>query len=165
MQTLLPLERFEHVVNLEPIEVKNENSPDGDITSTADLAEPQTEPQEPSTLPEEIQDADIADELCIQICEYLKAPSERVRPATHLNSCRISNGLLMKADQMWVPEGEDNQLRMRVIKEVHDQPAVGHPGVERTLNMIRRHYYWPAMRGEVEQYLRNCHVCKRAKAS
>ena len=39
-----------------------------------------------------------------------------------------------------------------------------HPGVERTINMLCRHYYWPAMRGEVEQYLRNCHVCKQAKA-
>ena len=54
---------------------------------------------------------------------------------------------------------------MRVIKEAHDQPAVGHPGVEKTLNMIRWHYYWPAIRGEVEQYFRNCHVCKRAKSS
>ena len=64
-----------------------------------------------------------------------------------------------------MPEGEDSQLRLRVIKEVHNQPAVGHPGAERTLNMIRRFYYWPAMREDIEQYLRNCHVCKRAKAS
>ena len=68
----------------------------------------------------------------------------------------------MKKNQIWVPEGD--HLRLKVIKEIHDQPAVGHPGVERTLNMIRRHYYWPSMRREMEQYLRNCHVCKRAKA-
>ena len=159
MQTLLPRKRFEHMVNLEPIEIGN--SPNEDTTSAVEPAEP----QERSTLPEEIQDANRADELCIRIREYLEAPNERVRPTTHLNSCRVSNGLLMKADRMWVPEGEDNQLRMRVIKEVHDQPAVGHLGVERTLNMIRRHYYWPAMHREVEQYLQNCHVCKRAKAS
>ena len=159
MQTLLPRERFEHVVNLEPIEVGN--SPNEDITSAVDPAEP----QKPSTLPEEIQDANRADELCIQIRAYLETPSEQARPTTHLNSCRTSNGFLMKADQVWVPKGENNQLRLKVIKEVHDQPAVGHPGVEQTLNMICRYYYWPAMRGEVEQYLHNCHVCKRAKAS
>ena len=61
-----------------------------------------------------------------------------------------------------MPEGDN--LHLKVIKEAHDQPAVGHPGVEQTLNMLRRHYYWPAMREEVEQYLRNCHVCKQAKA-
>ena len=165
MQTLLPAERFEHAVEhvaeLQPIEVENKNSPNEDITSVVDPAKP----QESSTLPEEIQDANRADELCIQICAYLKSPSERARPATHLNSCRISNGLLMKADPMWVPEREDSLHRLRVIKEVHNQPAVGHPGVKQTLNMIRRHYYWPAMRGDVEQYLRNCHVCKRAKSA
>ena len=31
--------------------------------------------------------------------------------------------------------------------------------------MLHRHYYWPSMRTEVEEYLRNCHVCKRAKAA
>ena len=66
---------------------------------------------------------------------------------------------------MWVPKREDEQLKMRVIKEIHKQPAVGHPGVKQTLNMIRRHYYWPAMHGEVEQYIQNCHVCKRVKAA
>ena len=166
MQTLLPRERFEHAVNLEPMEV--ENSPNEDHTTSAvDPAEPQTEPQVILTLPEEIIDANRADEQCIQIRAYLEAPSERARPATHLNSCRISDGLLMKENRMWVPESskETNHLRPKVIKEIHDQPAVGHPGVERTLNMICQHYYWPRMRLEVEQYLRNCHVCKRAKAS
>ena len=56
-------------------------------------------------------------------------------------------------------------MRMNVIKKVHDQPEVGHPGIKQTLNMICYHYYWPSMRKEVEQYLRNCHVCKQAKAS
>ena len=71
----------------------------------------------------------------------------------------------MKIDQMWIPEGENSQLRTQVIKEIHNQPAVDHPGVEQTLNMICRYYYWPAMREKVEQYLRNCHVCKQAKAA
>ena len=95
MQTLLPPERFKHVVNLKPIEVKSD-SPNEDITSAVDPAEL----QEPSTPPEEIKDANRSDELCIQICAYLEAPSEHARPTTHLNSCRISNGLLMKTDQI-----------------------------------------------------------------
>ena len=129
MQMLLPPERFEHVVNLEPIEVGN--SPNDHTTSAADPAEPHGDH---STLPEEIQDANRADKLCIRIRAYLEAPSKRAKPTVHLNSCRISNGLLMKKDRLWVPEKED--LRLKLIKEVHDQPAVGHPGTERTLNMI-----------------------------
>ena len=132
-----------------------------DITSAADPAEPHGDH---STLPEEVTEANRKDELCSQIRAYLEAPSERAKPTTHLNSCKINNGLLMKTDRLWVPEGGEN-LRMRVIKEVHNQPMVSHPSVEKTLNMIRQHYYWPAMRGKVEQYLCNCHVCKRAKVS
>ena len=93
MRTLLPPKRFEHVVNLEPIEVKIDSS-NRNITSAADPAEP----QKISTLPEEVRDANRADELCSQICAYLEAPSERARPATHLNNCRVSNGLLIKTD-------------------------------------------------------------------
>ena len=116
MQTLLPRGRFEHMVNLEPIKVGNGNSPNKDIISAADPAEPHGDH---STLPEEVTKANWKDELCSQICAYLKAPSKQARPTIHLNSCRISNGLLMKADRLWVPEGEEN-LKMRVIKKIHD---------------------------------------------
>ena len=159
MQIFLPPKRFEHVVNLEPIEV--DNSPNEDITSAANSAKPH---EDCSTLLEKIMEANRANELCIRICAYLKALSKQARPTTHLNSCRVSNSLLMKADQLWVPKGEKH-LKMQVIKKTHNQPAVGHSSVKKTLNMIRRHYYWPAMRRKVEQYLCNCHVCKQAKAS
>ena len=165
MQTLLPPERFEHVVNLQPIEVENSLStgtPNNDITSVVDHAEPHAEP---STLPDEIKDANQMDNLCTQICAYLEAPNEKKKPTIQLDSCRVNDSLLIKRDRLWMSEGKDSRLRLRMIKEIHDQLAVGHLETEQTLNMIRQHYYWLGMCGEVEQYLRNCHVCKRAKAS
>ena len=156
MQTLLPPERFEHVVNLEPIEVGN--SPNEDITSAIDPSKPH---ENCSTLSKEIIEANRADELCIWICAYLEAPSKRAKPTVYLNSCRISNSLLMKEDCLWVPEEEN--LWLKLIKEVHDQPAVGHPGTEQILNIICQFYHWSAMRKDIEQYLRNCYVCKQAK--
>ena len=52
MQMLLPPEHFEHVVNLQPIEVEDENLPNDNITSAVDPVKPHAEG---STLPEEIQ--------------------------------------------------------------------------------------------------------------
>ena len=78
-----------------------------------------------------------------------------------LKDCRVSKGLLMQENQLWMPNNKD--LRLRVIKETHNQPAVDHPGVEKTLNMTRRHYYWPHMQQTIEQYIQNYHVCRRAK--
>ena len=156
MQTLLPPERFEHVVNLQPIEVKNKNSSNENINSAVDPAEPH---EDHSTLPEKVKWANLVDNLYTKIYAYLEALNDKKKPVTHLNSCRISNGLLMKVDQLWVPEREKN-LRIQKIKKVYDQLAVSHLGVKQTLNMLWRHYYWPVMRGEVEQYPCNCHVCK-----
>ena len=64
------------------------------------------------------------------------------------------------ASKIFVPENQ----RVQLIKEVHEQPAVGHPGVRRTLEMLKRFFEWPKMRQDVEQYIRNCHSCRRAKA-
>ena len=94
MQMLLPQERFEHAVNLEPIEIKN--SSNMDITSAVDPAEPH---EDCPTLPEEIKEANRVDKVCMQIHAYLEAPNKRARPTTHLNSCRIStDNLLIKTD-------------------------------------------------------------------
>ena len=111
MRTLLPPKRFKRVVNLKLIEVKNDSSSE-DITSAVDF----TEPHELVTLPEEFKEANRADELCNQICEYLETSSKRPRLRTHLNSCRISNGLVMKENCLWVPK----HLQLRTIKKMHD---------------------------------------------
>src|SRR5260221_14752218 len=39
----------------------------------------------------------------------------------------------------------------------------GHLGRAITLELIVRKYYWPTMRKEVDQFVRNCHTCTRAK--
>ena len=69
----------------------------------------------------------------------------------------------MKGNQLWVPDNEG--LQLGVIKKIHNQPAVGHPDKKQTSNMIQRHYYWPHMRKTIEQYVWNCHVCRRAKTA
>ena len=53
---------------------------------------------------------------------------------------------------------------LEVIRQIHDQVAVGHPGIARTVNVIGRNYYWPGMNKDIRRYVRNCHVCRRAKA-
>lgn len=55
--------------------------------------------------------------------------------------------------KLFVPE----EKRLQITKEIHDQPAVGHPGIRRTLKMIERFFYWPKMRTTIDQYIRNCH--------
>ena len=116
-----------------------------------------------SMLPEEMQNTNLNNKLCKQIYAYLKPPGKIAMPTIYVNSCRINNSLLMKAAYLWISEGE--QLRLKIIKKMHDQPAVDHLDTEKTLNMLYRYCYWSGMHGHIEQYLCNCHVCKQAKSA
>jgi hypothetical protein len=48
-----------------------------------------------------------------------------------------------------------------VIKWFHD--TLMHPGVQRMLQTIRKHFYFPQMRRRVEEYVRHCDSCQRTK--
>ena len=37
--------------------------------------------------------------------------------------------------------------------------------MKKMLKMVWRHYYWSGMKEMIQQFIRNCHVCKRAKAA
>ena len=115
------------------------------------------------SLPERVIKSNQNNELCSKICLYLANPKGLEKSEVYLKSLRVENGLLMKGNRLWV--ANEDQLQLKVIKEIHDQPAVGHPGTERTLEMARRYYYWPGMKEMIQQFIRNCHVCKRAKTA
>jgi transposase InsO family protein len=79
-----------------------------------------------------------------------------------LRKFEIAENALLFRKKLWIPENDE--LRLNILKEIHDQPAVGHPGIRRTWDLIKRHFYWPRMRELVERYVRNCHLCRRSKA-
>ena len=112
------------------------------------------------TLPDRVKKSNRADVLFTKICEYLADPETHDRPNVYLRGRQAENGLLYKDNKLWVAES----LRLDVIQEVHDQPAVGHAGVRKTMLLIQQHYFWPRMKQEVDQYIQNCHVCRKAKA-
>lgn len=98
------------------------------------------------------------------IYAHLKDPTIYAKPERiKLKGCRVSKSLLMKGNQLWVPDNED--LWLRVIKKIYDQPVVGHPGRKQTSNIVQRHYYWPCIHNTIEQYIQNCHIYKKAKTA
>ena len=70
--------------------------------------------------------------------------------------------LYYKRRQLWVPA--DDELRLVIIRSHHDSLAAGHPGREKTYDLLQRQYYWPGMYDQVRRYAQNCQVCKRSKA-
>ena len=57
-----------------------------------------------------------------------------------------------------------NDFRLRVIRLKHDHILSGHPGQNRTAQLILREFSWPGLRLFVRDYVRSCVLCKRNKS-
>ncbi len=74
----------------------------------------------------------------------------------------VENTLFFKK-KLWILES--NQLKLDIIKEIHDQSASEHSNVRRTCKYLHKWYYWSQTKQSVKRYIRNCHICKRFKAT
>lgn len=52
----------------------------------------------------------------------------------------------------------------KLLELYHSSPLGEHAGLYRTLACIATHFYWPAMRKDVAEYIKKCQVCQRAKS-
>jgi hypothetical protein len=56
-------------------------------------------------------------------------------------------------------------LRARIISDCHDSAWPGHTGITKTLEKVRRRYWWRTMAADVDQYVRACDACQKNKLS
>uniref|UniRef100_A0A8C6L3L3 Gypsy retrotransposon integrase-like protein 1 n=1 Tax=Nothobranchius furzeri TaxID=105023 RepID=A0A8C6L3L3_NOTFU len=64
-------------------------------------------------------------------------------------------------NQIFVP----STVRASVIQWAHTAKFSLHPGVGRTVSLIRRFFWWPSLFKDVRSYINACHVCARNKSS
>ena len=73
-------------------------------------------------------------------------------------------GLVIDAQgRVCVPK--DDEIRTLLISEVHDSPMAGHFGMDRTLELLQRQWYWKGIQSDVREYVKSCVTCQRAKHS
>jgi transposase InsO family protein len=60
-----------------------------------------------------------------------------------------------------VPE----ELQEQIIRQHHDDPVHGHPGVSRTIELIQRNYQFKNMKEKVATFIKKCADCQRNKHS
>jgi len=51
----------------------------------------------------------------------------------------------------------------QILEEVHDSPSAGHFRVNKTLDKIRKRFYWVTCKKDVEDWCRSCKVCTARK--
>ncbi len=75
---------------------------------------------------------------------------------------------LKKVEGTWYKEGRhvvtggSTHHRM-LISAHHDLPVYGHPGINKTNQLLSRRYWWPNMRKDVMEYMKGCAECQRNK--
>ncbi|KAL0156998.1 hypothetical protein M9458_048244, partial [Cirrhinus mrigala] len=63
--------------------------------------------------------------------------------------------------RLFVPD----TLRQEVLQWGHDSTLAGHPGVQRTITLIARAFWWRTLRRDVQLYVQACNICARSKTT
>ena len=105
------------------------------------------------------------------ITELEDAPISRQEVKRGVETYRFKYGTVVihrpdfhDEDQYWkliVPEQQD--IKKQILTELHALPTGGHPGYNRTLQSVRRRFYWRGMASDVRDFVLQCPVCQLEK--
>ncbi|RZK33783.1 MAG: hypothetical protein EOO61_14690, partial [Hymenobacter sp.] len=76
------------------------------------------------------------------------------------------NGFFVDEDELLLYKGAlyiPPVLQIMVLSSAHDSVMAGHNSTKKTLEYIRRNYWWPKMKSIVKSYIDSCIVCQRTK--
>ena len=83
----------------------------------------------------------------------------------------IKNGVLMRkwrppdvsANEEWAFRYQiiiPKSYQSEILSLAHDTPLSGHLGINKTLQKVTTHFYWPGVRKDVVQFCKTCHTCQ-----
>lgn len=109
-------------------------------------------------LPEHVtrlRDLQKSDEYCIKILTKIKDNLGNIRSSLF----KINNNILYFRGKIVLPATKIPH----VLKSFHDSPTSGHQGIERTMETIKRYYWWPKMQDDIVNYVKSCEICGKNK--
>ncbi|KAL0173541.1 hypothetical protein M9458_029509, partial [Cirrhinus mrigala] len=78
-----------------------------------------------------------------------------------LNTSALNLSSSVRQDKLHIPQA----LRERVLQLVHCNPSSDHPGITATLQLLSNKFWWPTLRSDTVNYIRNCETCCIIKPS
>ena len=78
----------------------------------------------------------------------------------HKACLALTKVFCLKGNRLCIPK---TNLRQLLVKEVHEGSLGGHFGIQKTLDMLSQHFYWPKMLGTVGKHILRCEACIKAK--
>ena len=58
---------------------------------------------------------------------------------------------------------DDVAVKTLLVSELHSVPYCAHPGVQRTIGKVRRHFWWKGMAGDIREFVEACPICQLEK--
>jgi hypothetical protein len=68
------------------------------------------------------------------------------------------DGILLYRGRFYIPNFQE--LKILVLKEMHNVPYANHPGYQKTIATVKSQYYWPCMKKEVVDCIARCMECQ-----
>ena len=69
----------------------------------------------------------------------------------------MQEGFLFKENKLCIPK---SPLRDLIIKEAHGATLAGYLGINETMKILKDHFYWPKMGGDVHKVISRCNIAK-----
>ena len=116
--------------------------------------------------PSQVCSLPIIDDIQKRIFDALvtQTKTEVYRLCKEKGICKEHDSFLYDSSgRMYVPDNDS--LRMHIISSHHDSPIAGHPGYQKTQELIERQYYWPGLAMDVHSYVAQCDRCAHFKGS
>jgi len=74
---------------------------------------------------------------------------------------KLQDQLLYRKEKLWVP----GKCVQRVMESEHDTKVAGHMGQDKTIELIRRNFWWPKMNERIIEFVRSCPECQLNKTA
>jgi len=108
---------------------------------------------EESSWSKEILEAGLLDQHCLGIRNALKTGQDYAG----LQHYGIDDEMVTYERRIYIPDS--NALKLKVAHQCHDAKVAGHFGRYKTLDLMKRNYYWPNMEEWVRNYVQTCDAC------
>ena len=99
-------------------------------------------------------------ELYVEDEDFMSIMTECI-DGRSLNGYFVNDGYLFKQGRLCIPR---YSLRELLVKEAHAGGLSGHFGEKKTLELLKEHFYWLRMKGDVHAVVERCSICKKAKS-
>jgi hypothetical protein len=81
-------------------------------------------------------------------------------PHPTIEDYTIQDGYLFKANKLCIPR---TSVRDFLVWELHAGGLVGHFGRDKTIEEVKRQFYWPGLKRDVAKIIGHCRQCQLAK--